>query len=52
MVQFTCDIVSEKKNLLMIIFQKFKQNNIKISPLLLMSAMAEDIKKLILMHHI
>lgn len=44
MVQFTCDIVSEKKfvddNI-----SKFKQNNIKISPLLLMSAMAEDIKE-------
>lgn len=44
MVQFTCDIVSEKKfvddNIL-----KFKQNNIKISPLLLMGAMAEDIKE-------
>ena len=44
MVQFTCDIVSEKKfvddNIL-----KFKQNNIKISPILLISAMAEDIKE-------
>lgn len=44
MVQFTCDIASEKKfvddNIL-----RFKQNNIKISPLLLMGAMAEDIKE-------
>lgn len=44
MVQFTCDILSEKRfldeNSL-----KFKQNNIKISPLLLMGAMAEDIKE-------
>jgi uncharacterized membrane protein YhaH (DUF805 family)/uncharacterized protein YecT (DUF1311 family) len=44
MIQFTCDIASEKKflddNIL-----KFKQNNIKISPILLMGAMAEDIKE-------
>ncbi|MDN5069894.1 DUF805 domain-containing protein [Aliarcobacter butzleri] len=44
MVQFTCDILSEKKfvddNI-----SKFKQNNIKISPILLMTAMAEDIKE-------
>lgn len=44
MVQFSCDIASEKKfvddNIL-----KFKQNNIKISPILLMSAIAEDIKE-------
>ena len=44
MIQFTCDIASEKKflddNIL-----KFKQNNIKISPILLMTAMAEDIKE-------
>lgn len=44
MIQFTCDITSEKKflddNIL-----KFKQNNIKISPILLMGAMAEDIKE-------
>ena len=44
MVQFSCDIKSEKKfvddNIL-----KFKQNNIKISPILLMTAMAEDIKE-------
>lgn len=44
MVQFSCDIKSEKKfvddNI-----SKFKQNNIKISPLLLMGAMAEDIKE-------
>ena len=44
MVQFTCDIASEKKfvddNIL-----RFKQNNIKISPFLLMGAMAEDIKE-------
>lgn len=44
MIQFTCDIASEKKflddNIL-----KFKQNNIKISPILLVGAMAEDIKE-------
>lgn len=44
MIQFTCDIASEKKflddNIL-----KFKQNNIKILPILLMSAIAEDIKE-------
>ena len=44
MVQFSCDIKSEKKfvddNIL-----RFKQNNIKISPFLLMGAMAEDIKE-------
>ena len=44
MVQFSCDIKSEKKfvddNIL-----RFKQNNIKISPILLMGAMAEDIKE-------
>ena len=43
-VQFSCDILSEKKfvddNI-----SKFKQNNIKISPILLMTAMAEDIKE-------
>ena len=44
MVQFSCDVLSEKKflddNIL-----KFKQNNIKISPILLMGAIAEDIKE-------
>ena len=44
MIQFSCDILSEKKfvgdNII-----KFKQNNIKISPILLMGAMAEDIKE-------
>ena len=44
MVQFTCDILSEKRFLDENIL-KFKQNNIKISSLLLMSAMAEDIKE-------
>lgn len=43
-VQFSCDILSEKKfvddNI-----TKFKQNNIKISPILLMTVMAEDIKE-------
>jgi hypothetical protein len=44
MIQFSCDIVSEKKFLDDNI-SRFKQNNIKISPLLLMGAMAEDIKE-------
>lgn len=43
-VQFSCDILSEKKFVDYNI-TKFKQNNIKISPILLMTVMAEDIKE-------
>lgn len=44
MIQFTCDIASEKKFVEDNI-SKFEQNNIKISPILLISAIAEDIKE-------
>ena len=43
-IQFTCDIISEKK-FLDENTSKFKQNNIKISPILLIGATAEDIKE-------
>lgn len=43
-IQFTCDIISEKKFLDENIL-KFKQNHIKLSPILLIGAMADNIKE-------